>query len=66
MFALGQDAGAPAEEGVDRLVARLAAQLPTFSCRLGPDAYGEGARWLSSLRQDLASRAAPASRSIRV
>ena len=36
-----------------------------LSCRLGPDAYGDGAHWLSSLGQDLASRAARASRSIR-
>lgn len=59
MFAVDQGAAAPPEEGVDLLAARLAARVPSFSCRLGPDAYGDGARWLSSLRDGLASRAAP-------
>jgi hypothetical protein len=65
MFAIGQAAAAPSEEGAGLLAARLAARVPSFSCRLGPDAYGDGARWLWSLRQGLASRAALASRTIR-
>ena len=60
MFAIGQGAAAPRDEGVAPLAARLAAQVPSFACRFGPDAYGGGARWLSSSRQGLAFRAGKA------
>ena len=53
MFAIGQGAGAPRDDSVALLAARLAAEVPSFSCRVGPDAYGDGTRWLSSSRQGL-------------
>jgi hypothetical protein len=66
MFAIGQDAAGSVEDSVDLLAARLAAHVPSFSCRLGPNAYVNGARQLSNLRRDLVSRADRPSRSIRV
>jgi hypothetical protein len=58
MFAIGPGSAARPEECLDRLAARLAARVPSVSCHLGPDAYGEAAHWLSSRGRGLVSRAA--------
>lgn len=55
MFTIGPDAAADPDGGAGR----LAALVPSFVCHLGPDAYGAGTRWLSSVCADLAARTAP-------
>jgi hypothetical protein len=47
MFAIGPDAIGSRAAAVDRLAARLAVRVPSLSCDVGPDAYRDGARWLS-------------------
>jgi hypothetical protein len=47
MFAIEEDAAAAPGPTDDELVSSLAALVPSVACRLGPDAYGSGARRLS-------------------
>lgn len=48
VFALGDEAAAPPDVSVSMLASRLAAHAPSVSCHLGPDAYDDRARGLST------------------
>jgi hypothetical protein len=51
MFRIANGGGEESEASRTMLAAQILARVPSFLCRLGPDAYDDGANWLSTLRR---------------